>query len=537
MHGPSANSPETPPASPPSWLRRSSAWCLALVARRRGLLTALFVTGLGIFAHRENFGYGILGFDSYVQIYAARIGSAGDFLDTFQRELADGIIAPSFYRPVQNLSIALDYWLWGLTPLGYQLQTMLVFAATILLVYAATRRLLGPQVWVGPTVAAALVALHPTLLNVLPTPCRRSDLLMAAFLFAGLLVLPQRGDRRTTLRLWAGAILMLLGAASKDVGILGVGLVFLHQFALRYEGGMWARFRGAWIATLPALLAVGAYMINRNFVLGGVGGYPPKHELTYPERLQVFGSLALQDVFCPYLFFPQGWLPPGWSALQVSILSALALAAVGLFFVVLALLSRIDGRRRVGVLVGMAAIWVAPSVVLLGAMLWYGPWYAVVPTVGVALLLGAVAQGAAHLLRGGALEKLVGAASAAVVPAVLLLALYCSPIHIFYTEWSLATKSLDSTLNELDAQMAKARPGDRIDVSCYPYVYVQNEIDRPKLRFVATIMVRGVRAYLQMRYPEKQTRVVGGSVRGFGVRRDIRRANAPIFVRLVTPPY
>jgi len=472
-----------------------------------------------------------------MHIYASRIESAQDFFDTFRNRLADGLIGPDFYRPVQSLSIALDYALWGLNPFGYQLQTMLVFATVVLLLYAATRRLLGSNAWLGPSVAALFFALHPALLNVLPTPCRRADLWMPAFLLAAVVVLPEAKDRRRAMRLWAAAILVMLSAASKDVGVIGLAIVYFHQLTLGTSGGALGRIRRAWVATLPTLVTVGIYLINRSIVLEGFGGYPPKHQLTYPLRLQSFGASALRDLLCPHLFLPQTCLPAGWGQLHVALAAALMLSALCLLFVIVGSLSTWPQRRRVAVLVCLGIVWLLPSTVLLGAMLWYGPWYIVIPTVGLAMLVGAVSQGIISLLRGGWLEKTLAPAPAVCVVALLVLALYVSPLFVYYPEWTYATKALRQTLSQIDEKMKDAQPGDVVSVFCTPYVVSHGDARRPPLRFVATIMIRGIRCYLWIKYPEAKTRVIGQFVRLSPIRRIVRHTTAPIIVRVITPEY
>ncbi|RMF78504.1 MAG: hypothetical protein D6744_10040, partial [Planctomycetota bacterium] len=177
MTAPSASQPGSTdaPSAPPRVEERATPWYVHAAA------IALAVA-LALWAHWRTLGYELLGFDTYLQIIAARIQSWDDFWGTFRERLANGRIAADFYRPVQNLSIALDYALWGLRPLGYHISSLAVFGASVAAIYLLSRRLLGPRAWLGPLAAALYFGLHPNQLQIVPIPCRRSDMLVVLFL-------------------------------------------------------------------------------------------------------------------------------------------------------------------------------------------------------------------------------------------------------------------------------------------------------------------------------------------------------------------
>ena len=69
---------------------------------------------------------GFVGLDTYPIIVSSRIKSFGDLVGTFTETLMDGRYPWDFYRPLLNASIALDYAIWGLNAVGYQLTNALL---------------------------------------------------------------------------------------------------------------------------------------------------------------------------------------------------------------------------------------------------------------------------------------------------------------------------------------------------------------------------------------------------------------------------
>jgi len=143
------------------------------------------VTSAVFGAHHGVLDLGMLGHDAYPMIATARIQGWADLADTFGEALMDGRFPGGhFYRPVTNLSIALDHALWGLDPFGYHLTDLLIFAINGTLLCAFARRLFGADAWLAGLVAALVFVLHPMQLETIPVPPRRADSLCLGFLLA-----------------------------------------------------------------------------------------------------------------------------------------------------------------------------------------------------------------------------------------------------------------------------------------------------------------------------------------------------------------
>jgi protein O-mannosyl-transferase len=83
------------------------------------------------------------------------------------------------YRPMRDLSYALDLKIWGEGPFGFHLTNILIHSANVLLVFALIRRL--SEDVVTATLAALIFAVHPMQTDAVTYISGRRDLLFSFF--------------------------------------------------------------------------------------------------------------------------------------------------------------------------------------------------------------------------------------------------------------------------------------------------------------------------------------------------------------------
>jgi len=473
-------------------------------------LLILALIALGLFVHRENFSYGLVGNDTYPQILTSRVESITGFWDNFREPLAQGYLVASFYRPVQSLSIALDEALWGLEPAGYQISTLAVLAACIALLYLTIRKLVGSNAWLAPAFGTLFFVLHPTLLAVLPAPCRRAELLVSVFLLAALLMLPIGPGKRLWARFILAGLFVLLASASKEIGVIGCGLVFLHQLCFAFERRFGRTLRRAVLAALPALVGVALYLIARTIVLGGLGGYYFKDSEPFFDLLPRWCAQLAVDALCPWAFLE------GRAPLQLALLSLTLVILLSIVFAVAGLSSTAVRMQRVGRLFVIAAAWIVPLVLVLGLNQLYGPWYALVPVMGLALLVASLVQGIRLVIAGRFLVRLLSVVAALGLAVAVVIPLRASPLLVEYPHWRIATQLLDQAQMQIDERLAEARDGERVPVQIpvrvtprapeqRPY---EPSGDRPEIFGVVVFKYEGLSAWIKLRYPDRNIRVV-----------------------------
>ncbi len=232
--------------------------------------------------------------------------------DVFRSHLFEESFS-TYYRPVQNLSYMLDYWLWGDSTSGYHCTNVLIHALAAWLLFLLLRRLL-PTLWTAnerpaetapPAIAALLVALiwlvHPVHNAAVAYISGRADSLAALFALGGwILWLRARDGSRLGPQLFWGlsaALMFLVALCSKEIALVWALLFALHT--LFFERSLDRRWRILPVAGVVAVVAI--YMFLHAL---------PEHRSGAPGALpEPFGGriiLALRALgdYCGLMFAP-----------------------------------------------------------------------------------------------------------------------------------------------------------------------------------------------------------------------------------------
>ena len=488
--------------------------------RRLGDLAApLVIAGAGIFIQRHTLDQALLGFDSYASILTSRISDLGDLGGSFTEVMMDGRLpVGDFYRPLANLSLALDHALWGLEPFGFQLTSLLLFGVTIALLHAVARKLLGPGSWLGPALAAAFYALHPSALSVLPFVARRSETLMLLFTLLALLASPMTPGRVSWRRHLVAGLCAMLALGSKETGVIAVGLVFCMQAIFAPVRGSAERLRQALRATLwPAGLALLA-LAARSAVIGGLGGYHAGPEQTYLAKLAGFTPRSLSAALCPGLFDD-----PAWRAIAAAVV-ALAIAALVTRLLRAGCASGDAALRRSAGLSLFALVWLAAALGLAAVSMQWSPRYLMHMSMVVGLLMGALAEGTLRLARShGRARTWPAVASGIALLAIVVTGVQGSPLYAAYPEFAEASAIQTRLLAELERKLASAPPGTRVEVDLRRRVSTAGTA----VDHAWGLAPWSLEAWLELKYPDRRIDV------------ELRRGARPrefVSVALVTHP-
>ena len=145
------------------------------------------------------------------------------------------------YRPLRDVSLAIDYALWGERPAGYHVTSLLMHLVTVWCVYAFVVRVLAGR-RAAALLAAAVYAVHPCQVEAVSMLERRGEMLAAWFALASagcwLRAIDARGARRWG---WAGAmaaafVLAFISKANAVALPLALAAIALSQPRLRALG-------------------------------------------------------------------------------------------------------------------------------------------------------------------------------------------------------------------------------------------------------------------------------------------------------------
>jgi tetratricopeptide (TPR) repeat protein len=212
----------------------------------------------------------------------------------------------ALYRPLTNLSYALDHALYGERARGYHATNVALYAAVVLLVW---RLALAWRLSPGAAYATALLfAAHPVHCEAVDSVSGRSELLSLLFACAALLLYlraqraPAGGGRGALL---ASAAAQALACLAKESAAVLPGVLLVHELAF---GASPARGgRAAWLRSLrrlgPSLAVLAGYLALRGAVLGRFGPeHAPLAGSELATRAWTMGAVFL--VYLRLLVFP-----------------------------------------------------------------------------------------------------------------------------------------------------------------------------------------------------------------------------------------
>jgi tetratricopeptide (TPR) repeat protein len=146
------------------------------------------------------------------------------------------------YRPLRDISYAMDYAIWGQRPVGFHLTNVLIHLVNTALVYWLILRFTGGT-WTTAALAAAVFALHPIQGDSVTYVSGRRDVLFALLYLAAfhayLSYDQRRGQRSWTSRRWLllAIVCWLLGLMAKEMAVTLPILIFLWSLCRSYESG------------------------------------------------------------------------------------------------------------------------------------------------------------------------------------------------------------------------------------------------------------------------------------------------------------
>lgn len=181
-----------------------------------------------------------------------------------------------YYRPVQNISYMLDYWLWFSNEFGYHLSNICYHVLAAFLLYLLLKALLpglasaadwrdeeGDQPPAANNIIAFIVALvwvvHPIHNAAVAYVAGRADSLACDFAISAWLLYIAAGRCRAA---WAKPLVyvlamfcFLMGLCSKEIAMVWLPLFFVHLFFFNKEKSLRQKFSG----TLGVALVMGCY--------------------------------------------------------------------------------------------------------------------------------------------------------------------------------------------------------------------------------------------------------------------------------------
>lgn len=163
-----------------------------------------------------------------------------------------------YYRPLQSLSFAFDYAVWGLNPLGYRVTNIILHACNSFLIFALIFLLLKDPVI--SFIASVLFSVHPIHAALVTFVSGRSNLLETFFMLSSLLALILFLQKRGRIYFFLSPALFAFALVSREGALLLPLFAVFILFFLRAG-------RKEFVSCLIPFLSVSAIYIilRRNF--------------------------------------------------------------------------------------------------------------------------------------------------------------------------------------------------------------------------------------------------------------------------------
>ncbi len=208
--------------------------------------------------------------------------------------------APNFYRPIVNLSFLLCYKLFGVSPYGFHLISLLLNCVVVWLVFVVSAELFSSE-WLG-LIAAAIFALHPIHTEPVAWIDGVSDVYVSIFYLLAFWLFVRQGQERSALWTRVGMLAsFVLALFSKETAMTFPVLVTAYEHFYRSDrlALSWtqklSRYGWFWVTEF-AYLAIRAASIGRLV--------PAKVHTDISSREMLFSAVALIGQYVEKLVWP-----------------------------------------------------------------------------------------------------------------------------------------------------------------------------------------------------------------------------------------
>ncbi len=256
----------------------------------------------------------------------------------------------NFYRPLATLSLALDYRIWRLNPLGYHLANLILHLLSgIFIFFILNRIFLNYKL---SFISALLFLIHPINSEAVNYVSNRADLLMLFFFLAAFYSYLLWRRQGKTFFLAATYFLYSCSILSKEMGLVFPVFIVINEavfFRQKRRYLPWIGFAAIFL-TYVALRATWLNFLQLNLFTQGAQAVPYSRDLFL--RLLVFAKISLSYLG---LFFAPVNLHMEYDLPQVRSIFDLSAWLAATFLLSLAAVVFYLGRKEKGVI--FAGLW------------------------------------------------------------------------------------------------------------------------------------------------------------------------------------
>lgn len=222
---------------------------------KRRVIDILLILIIGIVVYVNSFGNEFVWDDDYLIVNNTFIKDWRYLSKIFTSNLFAGSWKDSsFYRPIQSLTLLVDYSIWHLNPSGYHLTNILIHIANAVLIYWLAVYLLAGR---GVAIFAALLFLvHPVQTEAVTYISGRADPLAAFFLLSAFIFFIK--GRKT-----GSLFCFILALLSKEVCLIFPLLILAYCLLDNNK----ITLKNKFLPIAPFFIAASVYLLTRSLLL------------------------------------------------------------------------------------------------------------------------------------------------------------------------------------------------------------------------------------------------------------------------------
>ncbi|MEA3489744.1 MAG: tetratricopeptide repeat protein [Candidatus Omnitrophota bacterium] len=248
--------------------------------------------------------------DEYLILNNSQIKTFSHFFNVFKTYVGYGSEnINNFYRPVQEISNMIDFFLWGEYPFGFHLTNVVLHSLVAVMIFLFLFYLSGNTMTAG--IAALFWAVHPVHTEAVAYIAGRADSLYSLFMLLSLVSFIRfayraRAGTDAPAMYVLSVVFFVVSLLAKEIIISMPVLIFLYMFFFLRGAGfddVYRKLRWYWV---PYAVIVVVYGILRLTVLSFADIAPASvfFKIPLPYRLLTFFKTI--GVYIRLLFFPVG---------------------------------------------------------------------------------------------------------------------------------------------------------------------------------------------------------------------------------------
>lgn len=197
----------------------------------------LIIAVLSVAVYSNTLFMGFVWDDKLQILENVQIRSLKNIPSMFISDVWSGVVALDakvpYFRPMFNLSLAVDYFFWGLNPFGYHLTNVLIHVMVSLAGYLVFTKILNNKL--SSLFAALVFAVHPVHTEAVAWVSARNEPMCALFMLLSLYLYILYRERDKIVFLILSLVAFFFGLLSKEMAVTLPGVIFIYEMAFGRE--------------------------------------------------------------------------------------------------------------------------------------------------------------------------------------------------------------------------------------------------------------------------------------------------------------